>query len=78
MTITSQGLSITEKAAYDNIKKKFQKLSKAKRKTLANKQASIVRRAIAARAGVETLIKGDIASMTLSEIINSNPFDTYL
>lgn len=75
MTITSQGLSITEKAAYDNIKKKFQKLSKSKQKTLANKQASIVRRAIEARAGVETLIKGDIASMTISEIINSKKFN---
>ena len=74
MTITSQGLSITEKAAYDAIKEKFEKSSKNEQKKLARKQASIVRRAIDARAAVKNQIKADIAAKTIAEIINSKEF----
>ena len=74
MTITSQGLSPTDRVEYKRIKNKFNRLSKIEQKALAKKQASIVRRAIEA-AATSPLIRTEIARLTLREIISNRRFN---
>jgi len=75
MTITSQGLSPTDRVKYKIIKSKFARLSNAEQKVLAKKQASIVRRAITTSATDSTSLRAEIARLTSREVINNRRFN---